>query len=86
MNYSIQIPIYVQTKEDIELVDLEVTFDIESFISSRSQTGYCITGYFLDGKEVEFKDIKSLNMALETRVIHAIEHYITNYEEEYEQD
>jgi hypothetical protein len=75
MNYSIEIPIYVENKdeEEFEWKDLEVVFDFDN-------EGYSITGYFLDGEQVNYNDIKKLNMALEMRINTSIENFIINTE------
>lgn len=79
MNYSIEIPVYIEDKEheEFEWKDLEVVFDFDN-------DGYNITGYFLDGKEVDYNKIKRINMALEMRINIAIENYISNHEIEYD--
>jgi len=82
MDHSIEVKVYVLNHpNDIEYdeVPLEVTFDMED-------NSYEVTGYLLDGKDLENEDFKELyknNPSLDKRIDRAIDHYVTNYEEEY---
>ncbi len=82
MDHSIEVIVYVLNHpNDIEFDEniLEVTFDMDN-------NGWEITGYLLDGKDLEKEELNELyknNPSLDKRIDRTIDHYITNHEEEF---
>lgn len=83
MNYSIEIPVYYMVDDiDLELHDLEVTFDLD-FHGDRL-TRYSInriTGYFINGSPVTLEEVKQENPWIERQINNALDHFVANYDE-----
>lgn len=82
MNHSVEVSVYWlpnSRSEEYEELDLEVTFDFNEY-------GYEVTGYYLDGREVDPNDLKEDNSGLDKKVNTAIDDYIANYGEDYSEN
>lgn len=83
MDHSIELNIFWLEDKDSESfseVPLEVTFDIDE------NNSYEITAYLIDSSKVSLNELKKDNPGLNKRICNMIDKYITNFEEEYQNE
>lgn len=84
--YWVEVDVYITDPNDSQFY---ITAPLEVDFTFTPKTGkYQVQGYFLDGKPVELSEFKDSNDLenLNTSINNEIDHFITNYEEDYERD
>lgn len=80
MEHYVEVTVFVLDHPDdieYETKSLEISFDLDS------NNQYEIIGYYLDGSKVHIVDFFENNPMLTKRIERAIDHYVANFEEDF---